>query len=289
MLRHLLPFGLCLGAAAPVAAQAESYLALFGEAGSRRPAWRMGWNSDGLCYPDMGNCPGNRPGYAWLSEIEGGGQSGFGIAWGTSLGRGPRLEISLDRTQTTGIVGGDSLGVFYLSESGRPFPDASAVGLFGSASDAELIGELVATTPNPAYTGASFTGGFTGLSATTVTVNFLYDLSPVRGLTPYFGLGVGYSRVAARVPFTASYSGYPELETASEGGFSGGSLATRLVVGVHRRVLGRFGVGLEAVSTRAGEITGLTAYELHPSQTEASQAIRDLRRLALRLVLRTYL
>ncbi len=275
-------------AAPPAAAQAHSYIAVFGEGASRRPAWRMGWNADATCYPDMGNCPSSRQGAAWLARAAGGSHPGFGLAWGSSLGSGPRIEVSVDRTSTTGALGDALAGVFYLSSAGRPFPGASALGLLGSTPESELVGELVAVTPSANYSGASFTTGFSQLALTTAALNFLYDLPPVRGLTPTFGFGVGYSLVTVRSVFTASYPGYPQYETAGDSSLAGGSLATRVILGAQRRLSDRFGVGLELVTTRVAEAGGAIAYQMHPAVAGGNEVIRDLRRIALRLVLRTY-
>ncbi len=279
---------LTLLTAASAAAQAHPYFAVFGEAGSRRPGWRMGWNEDRLCYPTMGNCEGRHGGFTWVDRVASGGQTGFGIAWGSGLGAGPRLEIGVDATLPSGEVGGESLGNFYLDDARKPFPDAGTLGLFGATEEEALLGELAPVERDPDYTGATYSRGFSGLGAATATVNFLYDFRELRGFAPTFGIGFGYSVVTARLRFNASYAGHPDLETASDSRFVGRSVALRLTLGAHRRLSDRFGVGLEGVLTRVGEAAGTLAAEMHPSSLESGQAIRDLRRFALRLVVRTY-
>lgn len=275
--------------AAPVAqAQAQPYFALFGEAGSRRSGWRLGWNEDGTCYPDLLNCDGRHDGFTWVDRYASGGQTGVGIAWGTSLGSGPRFEIALDATLPSGEIGLEPLGVFYLDRSGKPFPDAGTLGLFGATAEEELLGELVPTEPDPAYAGATISRGFSGLAAATTTVNFLYDFRERWGVVPTLGVGFGYSVVTSLLRFHASYAGRPELAAVSDSRLLGRSVALRLTLGAQRRVSDRFGVGLEGVLTRVGEAAGVVAAEVHPSDPEWGEALRDLRRFVVRLVIRTY-
>ncbi len=279
---------LALLAAAPAAAQAHPYFAVFGEAGSRRSGWRMGWNEDRLCYPTMANCDGRHDGFTWVDRFASGGQTGVGIAWGSSLGRGPRFEIAADATLPSGDIGGESLGNYFLEGRGKPFPDAGTFGFFDATAQEELLGELVPVEPDPGYAGAIHESGFSGLAAATVTVNFLYDFRELRGIVPTIGFGFGYSVVTSRLLFNASYAGYPDLETASDSRFLGRSVALRLILGGHRRISDRFGVGLEGILTRVGEAAGTIEAQMHPSSLESGQALRDLRRFALRLVIRTY-
>ena len=87
----------------------------------------------------------------------------------------------------------------------------------------------------------------------------------------------------------ASYAEDPDLDSATDARLLGRSVALRLIFGAQRRISTRFGIGLEGVLTRVGEAAGSIESQLHPSDLPNTvQAIRDLRRFALRLVIRTY-
>ena len=283
----LAALGVLAGLSGPAFAQ-ESYVSGFFEFGSRRPAWRFGWNEDTLCYPDMGNCSGRHDGSAWLYRVGAGGQMAFGLAWGSGFGSGPRLEVSVDGALGGGIAPETLVGVFYRDDSARPFPTGPTISRFGMTGEAELVGELTAVAPDPNYRGASIAGWGQKPSAITASVNFLYDFPVGLGLTPYFGFGFGYTVVSTRFGYTASYAGRPELETSHDSGILGRALTTRAILGLGWRPMDRFGFALESVMTGIGEFSGETEYQIYPEAPTARNGLRDLRRAGVRLVLRYY-
>lgn len=281
-------FGIVLiGWAAPASPQSRGgYLAGFFASGAHPSAWRMGWNSDTACYPDMGNCPGDHQGFSWLAEMESGSGSAWGLIWGTFLSGGFRLEASLERDRASGRIGESGRGVFYLEEPGRPWPGSPRPGGFGVRTQEELTEGLAAVTGGTGYEGATFHSQLSDLRSTTIMVSLLYDVPISRAFRPYLGAGFGYARTSARVEYAASYEGFSELDNAQDDVFSGGAPAARLVVGVSLDLPGRLTLALEGGASAIAETSGLTRYQVHANQEHAETVFQGLSRRSLRLVFR---
>ena len=249
----------------------------------------LGWTGDDICYPNMNNCSDKQKhkGFAWIYQLPSVlFHPGLGIHAGVKTHQNIRLELSLDGFQSIQDSKQKFLGIYYLKESKNPFPDTVSFwdGVRFPKLE-ELSGSLEKVSFQETELAVSSENSFSDLRVLTALINIYIDF-PKRSqkITPYFGLGAGYSLVKAHIIYKGKYED-SSLDSIQSEGFSGLSLSARLKIGLNYDFSDRFSYGLEGAYTMLKGAEDTVPYKKHPNQKNNNIIIRDVRHLTASLYL----
>ena len=246
----------------------------------------LGWNGDNVCYPDMSNCPTEHEGFAWIYQLPSMGVPGLGFHAGWKTHKNFRLELSLDGFQFVTEPKQNLLGVYYLNENKNPFPDTVSFwdGVRFPKSK-ELRGSLEKVSFQETELAMSSENSFSDLQVLTALINVYVDF-PLRDqkITPYFGLGTGYSLVKAHIAYEGKYKD-SSLDSMQSADFSNLSLSARIKVGLSYDFSDNISYGLEGAYTMLKGAKDAMPYEKHPDQENNNVILRDIRYLTVSLYL----
>ena len=234
----------------------------------------------------MSNCPKEKhKGFAWIYRLPHTWIPGLGFHAGWKTHKNIRLELSVDGLQSVKDPKQEFKGIYYLKENKNPFPDT--VSFWDGVrfpKPEELSGSLEQVSFQE--TGAvSSENSFSNLQVLTALINVYVDfpLSHYK-ITPYFGLGTGYSLVRASIAFKGKYKD-SSLDAVQSADFSSLSLTARLKAGLSYDFSEMISYGLEVAWTMLKGAKDTIPYKKHPNQESNQILLRDMRYLTASLYL----
>ena len=226
----------------------------------------------------MSNCPVKNKGFAWIYQLPQMRGLGLGMHVGWKTHKNFRVELSVDGFQSIKDSKQKFKGIYYLKENKNPFLDTISFwdGVRFPKLE-ELSGHLEKVSFQETESILLSDNSFSDLQVLVTLINVYIDF-PLNHykITPYLGLGSGYSLVKAHVSFKAKYKD-SNLDSVQSTDFSVLSLTARLKAGLSYDFSDNISYGLEGDWTMLKGAEDLIPYKKHSNTYQNNIILRDIR------------